>query len=153
VEILQSSGRVWMVHAQMDDIVEGIISLKQFPFVYEPVLEYLSSFCKEEGMYQGCPNHQTIRKLMLVKIAQIFMSYYYKPMLFKAQAISEANNLTNEQIFNVVMERFHVFADEKWGCNLQTTSFVAIIHDTKQFLDCLFQTVISENELPLIIIL
>ena len=89
---------------------------------------------------------------MLVKIAQIFMSYYYKPVLFKARAISEANNLTNEQIFNVVMERFHVFADEKWGCNLQTTSFVAIIHDTKQFLDCLFWTVNSENELLLIII-
>ena len=74
-------------------------------------------------------------------------------MLFKAQAISETDNLTTEQIFNVAMERFHVFADEKWGCNLQTTSFVVIIHDTTQFLDCLFQTVISENELPLIIIL
>jgi len=140
-----------MVHAQMDDIVDGIISLKQFPFVYEPVLEYLSSFCKEEVMYQGCPNHQTIRKLMLVKIAQIFMSYYYKPMLFKAQAISEVDNLTTEQIFNVAMERFHVFADEKWGCNLQT-SLVEIIQDTKQFLDCLFWTVKSENELLLIII-
>jgi hypothetical protein len=51
VEVLLSSSQVLVVHAQMDDIVEGILSLKQIPFVYKPALEYLSSFCNEEGTY------------------------------------------------------------------------------------------------------
>jgi hypothetical protein len=111
VEVLQSLSWVLGVHAQINDIVEGIISLKQYLFVYKPAPEYIPSFCKEEGMYQGCPSHQKIQKLMLLKIAQIFMSYYYRPMLFKAQVISEADTSSSEQIINIAMKQFYFFVD------------------------------------------
>ncbi len=56
---------------------------------------------------------------MLVKIAQIHVNYNYRKVVLKAQAASDAGNLSNEQIIHVALEQFNLFAEQKWGCNVQ----------------------------------
>jgi hypothetical protein len=63
-------------------------------------------------------------------------------MLLNAQVTSEAGTSSTEQIIHVALEQFILFVEQKWGCNRQPY-FVEILHDTKQFLNCLFQNVIN----------
>jgi hypothetical protein len=49
-----------------------------------------------------------------VKIAQILVNYYSRPMLFKDQATSEVDTLSTEKITNIAMEQFHLYAKQKW---------------------------------------
>ncbi len=67
---------------------------------------------------------------MLVKIAQILVNYNYRKLLLKAQTASDAGTLSNEGIIHVALEQFNLFAEKKWGCNLQP-HFAEIFCNTK----------------------
>ena len=133
-DMLLSSGKALIVHAKMDDIIEGVLWLKRYYLVFEDVISYVSEFCTAEGHYQGCPDQKLIRKMVHKRVAQAFVVQYYSRTL---------PSHSTEIVMGLLIRHNRVMY-QQWE-ERQAQPFIQLINDSFRFLEELKDEIVETS--------